>query len=103
MLKIFQKLCMSYSLLVELDGVTEPSVNVELLESILKPDSLEDSMVLSAGIELEDSISFSTSELELPPSVNINVERKIPKNTEPKIDTVTIEIDFADIFTRCNY
>jgi len=94
---------LNYSLLVELDGVTDVSVNVELLESTSEPNSLEDSMVLSAGIELEDSIPFGTCELELPPSVNINVERKIPRNTEPKIDTVTIEIDFADIFTRCNY
>ena len=89
---------MSYSLLVELDGVTEPSVNVELLGSTSKRDSLEDSMVLSAGIELVGSISVGTCELELPPSVNINVERKIPRNTEPKIDTVTIVIDFADVF-----
>ena len=89
---------MSYSLLVELDGVTEPPMDVELLESTSKPDSLEDSMVLSAGIELEGSISFGTSELELTSSVNISVERKIPKNTEPKIDAVTIVIDFADIY-----
>ena len=72
-------------------------MNVELLGSTSKRDSLGDSMVLSAGIELEGSISFGTSELELPPSVNISVERKIPRNTEPKIDTVTIEIDFADV------
>jgi len=71
-------------------------VNVELLESTSKRDSLGDSMGLSAGIELEGSISFGTFELELTFSVNINVERKIPKNAEPKIKVVTIKIDLAD-------
>ena len=91
---------MSYSLLVKLEGVmffASSLIDVELLGSMMV-----DSSWGSIGVFAE-SLSKASSELELPPSVNISVERKIPKNTEPKIDTVTIEIDFADIFTRCNY
>ena len=72
-------------------------MDVKLLGSTSMRDSLEDSMILSAGIELEGSISVGTSELELTLGENIIVERKIPKNTEPKIDAVTIKIHFADI------
>jgi len=91
---------MSYSLLVELEGVmffVISLIDVELLGSMVV-----DSLSISIGV-FEESVSKVPSELRLTFSVNINVERKIPKNTEPKIDTVTIEIDFADIFTRCNY
>jgi len=70
-------------------------MDVELLESTSRLDLLRDFMVLSAGIELEGLISVSISELELTSSENTNVERKIPKNTEPKIDAVTIEMDLV--------
>jgi len=66
-------------------------MDVELLGSIVV-DSLEGSI----GV-FEESVSKVPSESELTFPVNISVERKIPKNTEPKIDAVTIEIDFADV------
>jgi len=73
-----------------------------LIDVELPGSMMVDSLCGSIGI-FEESVSKASSELRLTFSVNINVERKIPRNTEPKIDTVTIEIDFADIFTRCNY
>jgi len=54
-----------------------------------------DSFWGSIGV-FDESLSKVPSELGLTSSVNINVERKIPKNTEPKIEVVTIKIDLAD-------
>jgi len=69
-------------------------IDVELLGSMVV-----DSLSISIGVFAE-SLSKASSESELTFPVNISVERKIPKNTEPKIEVVTIEIDFADIFFK---
>jgi len=83
-----------YSVPVELDVVISPSnsIDVELLGVISKFDSV------FGIIFSRDSFSKDFSESRLGPS-NIIVLRKIPKNTEPKIDTVTIEIIFADVIS----
>jgi len=71
----------SNSLDVELRGITSRFGSVDSVSS-------------------RKSFSKDFSELGLGPT-NIIVLRKIPKNTEPKIEVVTIKIDLADNYNSC--
>jgi len=89
----------SNSIDVELLGITSKFDSVDF-ESWVSgfSFSLGDSMIVFVvGIVpfSRDSFLKNSSESRLGPS-NIIVLRKIPKNTEPKIEVVIIKIDLAD-------